>query len=425
MKLLIRVKHIGIAAVVATFLFWSLPVAAQTALEDSIANRTRSLFDPIGMVVGPYDSFLLFPKFALDTEFTDNLFSVEAGKSADISFVFKPSVEVVSDWDNHNLRFLATAEQAKFVDNIEENSLDYSFNLSGRFDALEKSNLSASLIFNKSHQDRGDPDDDVAGVFETALTDLTTATVKLGGLYNEDAILVKLDFKADRLDFEDAGTTNNDDRDSVRVKTTARLGYEWVPGSTAFVETSYDLRHFDTPVDDNGFKRSSRGFEVLLGNTLDLTAVTFVELGVGFIRQTFGSQPTGTPNIGPTQGISFKGSLVWNPTDLVTITGNMRRQVRETTIPGASSAFTSSFELKADYGPYEEVLLSTGAKLDLESFDGIDQLDKLFKFDLGGKYFLGPYFIAEAKYTYINRFADNPGGSFVNNTLIISMTARF
>lgn len=412
-------------AVVAVFLFWSIPVPAQTALEDSIASRTGPHTQPIGMVVGPYDSFLLFPKFVLETEFTDNLFSVETGKSADMAFVFKPSFELSSDWDNHSLKFSAKASQAKYIDNVEENALDYGFDISGRLDALGKSNLSASLILDKDHQDRGDPDDDVAGVFESEITDFTTSTIKLGGLYNEDVILVKLDVKADRIDFDDSGNTNNDDRDRITVKTTARVGYEWVPGSTAFVEASYDLRHFDTSVDDEGFKRSSRGFEILFGNTLDLTSVTFAELGVGFIRQTFGDQPPGTPNLGPTQGFSFKGSLIWNPTDLMTITGNLRRQVRETTIPGAASAFTSSFELKVDYGLLEELLLSAGAKLDLETFDGIGRLDKLLKFELGGKYFIGTFFIADAKYTYEERFADDPGGSFVNNVLIFSLTARF
>ncbi|MCH7782247.1 outer membrane beta-barrel protein, partial [candidate division KSB1 bacterium] len=237
--------------------------------------------------------------------------------------------------------------------------------------------------------------------------------------------LVKLDIKADIIDFDDAGTTNNDDRDVIEITTTARVGYELVPGSTAFVETTYDFREFDTSIDDSGFKRSSRGVEVLLGGTLDISAVTFVELGVGYIKQTFDDQPLGRAKLGPTQGFSFKGSLIWNPTDLMTITGNIRRSVRETTLPGAASAFTSTFELKADYGLLEELLLSAGAKLNLESFDGISRSDELVKFELGAKYFIGRYFIANAKYTYEERFADQPGGSFVNNVLNFSLTARF
>ena len=412
-------------AVVATFLLWSIPVPAQTALQDSVASRNRPHTDPIGMVVGPYGSFLLFPKFVLETKFTDNLFSVDSNTTADAAFVYKPSFDLSSDWDNHSLKFLAKVEQVKYIDNIDENSLDYSFNISGRLDVLEKSNLSASLAFDKGHQGRGDPDDDVAGVFETELTEFTTSTIKLGGLYDEDVILLKLDVKADLIDYEDAGTTNNDDRDRIEVKTTARAGYQWVPGSTAFVEASYDLRQFDASVDDSGFNRSSRGFEILLGNTLDISAVTFVDLGVGFVRQTLDDPPTPAQKLEPTQSLSFKGSLIWNPTDLMTITGKLRREIKETTIPGASSALVSSFGLKVDYGLLEELLLSAGANLNLETFDGIDRSDKLLKFVLGAKYFIGPFFIADAKYTYEERFADDSGGSFVNNGLIFAVTARF
>lgn len=411
--------------VVATFLLWSFPVLAQTAAQDSIAVRTRPHTDPIGMVVGPSDSFLLFPKIVLETEFTDNLFSEDNDKAADVAFVFKPSFVLSSDWVNHSLKFSATVEQTKYIDNIGENTLAYGFDISGRLDALEKSNLSASLSSDKNQQGRGDPDDDVAGVFESELTEFTTSTIKLGGLYDEDVILVKLGVKADLIDYDDAGTTNNDDRDRIQVKTTVRVGYQWVPGSTAFVEASYDLRQFDTSVDDSGFKRSSRGFEFLLGNTFDISAVTFVELGVGFVRQTFGDQLPSVQKLGPTQGISFKGSLIWNPTDLMTITGKLRRSIKETTIPGASSALVSSFGLKVDYGLLEELLLSAGANLDIETFDGVDRSDKLLKFQLGAKYFIGPFFIADAKYTYEERFADAPGGSFVNNGFILSLTTRF
>ena len=153
--------------------------------------------------------------------------------------------------------------------------------------------------------------------------------------------------------------------------------------------------------------------------------MTFVELGVGFVRQTFGDQLPPVQQLGPTQGISFKGSLIWNPTDLMTITGNLRREIKETTIPGASSAFTSSFGLKLDYGLLEELLVSAAANLNLETFDGVDRTDKLLKFEFGAKYFIGPFFIADAKYTYQERFADDPGGSFVNNGFILSLTARF
>ena len=241
---------------------------------------------------------------------------------------------MASDWDNHALGLSGELEITKYHDNVEENSLDLNIGANGRLDVLEKSNLNGSLNFARKHQDRGDPDDDVAGVVEAELTIFRPASLTLGGEYNADAILLRLNTKVDRTDFDDAGATNNDDRDRVEFETRGRVGYEWVPGSTAFVEAALDIREFDKAVDDGGFKRSSHGYEILLGNTLDLTGVTFAELGLGYIRQDFGDQPEGTQNLGPTKGFSFKSSVVWNPTDLLSVTSKMRRTVNETTVLG-------------------------------------------------------------------------------------------
>jgi hypothetical protein len=400
-------------AVVAASLSWSLQASAQTAAQDTVSSRTGPHTTTIGMVVGPFGSFLLSPQFILDTVFTDNLFATKSDKSADIKYVFKPSFSLSSDWVNHSLKISAKADQSKHVDNIGENALNYGLDISGRLDALTQSNLTASVNFGKTTSGRGDPNDVVAGVIETEQTISTKSTIKLGGLYNENVISVKLDVIGTRTDFDDAGETNNDDRDSLNMKTTARVGYAWVPGAVAFIEATHDLRHFDRAVDGEGFKRSSRGYEVLLGGVLDFSAVTFVELGIGYIKQDFGKQKPDVQKLGPTKGFSFKGSLIWNPTDLMTITGNMRRTVNETTLAGASSALTSTFGLRADYGLLKELLLSAESTLEIQSFDGIGQVDKLLKIDLGGKYFIGPYFIANIKYTYEERFADDSSGSFL------------
>ena len=194
---MIRAKRVGATAAAAILLFCSLPVSAQTALEDSIANRTGPHTKPIGMVVGPFGSFLLFPKVTLENQYTDNLFSEEADKNADIAFVLKPSFTISSDWDNHAVNFSATAAQARYIDNVDENSLDYGFDLNGRLDALTKSTLTAALVFDKKHQDRGDPDDDVGGVhrhLRLLLYLLPDAPFRVGlqttGVYQDEIVVV-------------------------------------------------------------------------------------------------------------------------------------------------------------------------------------------------------------------------------------------
>jgi hypothetical protein len=163
---------------------------------------------------------------------------------------------------------------------------------------------------------------------------------------------------------------------------------------------------------------------VLLGNTLDLSGVTFAELGVGYIRQNFPNQPAGTPNLGPTAGISFKGKLVWNPTDLLTVTGQARRKVKETTVPGAASAFTSSFELGVDYDMFENFIVGAKARYDIETFDGIDQTDTVTNLALDAQYFIGPNFLAKAEYGFKKRVPDTNGGGFTTNTVMVSFVVQ-
>ena len=92
----------------------------------------------------------------------------------------------------------------------------------------------------------------------------------------------------------------------------------------------------------------------------------------------------------------------------------MRRTVNETTVLGAASALTSSFGLRVDYGILENLILDAGADLDIESFDGIDREDKNLEMKLGAEYLIGANFIAAAKYSYEERFSDEPGGSVEN-----------
>ena len=412
-----------VVLVVAVPGLMSVPAASQTALEDSVLSRPRP-DDPIGIVAGPYDSFLFFPKLEVGTEFTDNLFSDTVGKKADFAVVLKPSFKYRSDWDNHSVEVTGQAENTRYYDNIDENSLDYGLSVAGRLDVREKTEISSTLKFDRKHQDRGDPDDEVGGIFEGDLTIFRVATLSLGAKYNPDVILLKLDTEATYSDFDDAGATNNDDRDRLEFEARGRVGYEWVPGSTAFIETAIDIREFDKEIDDNGFKRSSDGFEILLGNTLDLSGVTFVEFGVGYIRQDFPDQVAGSPNLGPTKGISFKGDLIWNPTDLLTVTSKMRREVRETTVPGAASAFTSTFDLGVDYDMFDNFILGTKAKYSIESFDGIDQTDTSTNLELNAKYFIGPNYVGKARYLYKERVTDDPDGGFIGNSFMLSIVVQ-
>lgn len=392
-----------IAAAIAVILGSYGAAEAQTALADSVAKRARPDLDPIGIVMGPADSFLFFPKLTVEVERTNNLFRAETDTRSDEILLISPEFTLRSDWDLHTAALKVKATRAKHRDNGSENWIDYEAALDGRIDVVEKARLNGLLKFSRKHEDRGSPDDpdqDAPALYHVGRLELT-------GTYNLDAILLRSRFRLLRSDYRDSGAVNNDDRDRFEYNLRSRAGYEWIEGSSVFVEISGDLREFDDVLDDDGVNRSSEGYELLLGNTLDLSGVLFAELGLGYRSQTFDDA-----DLKRAEGFSFLGKLVWNPTDILTVKGLVRRLVRETTVTGASSTFTSRFELSADYELLHNVILDAAAKFELQDFRGIDREDELLQLKAGAKYLIGPNFTAGAKFLFEERRAEVADGSY-------------
>jgi len=406
---------LAVACVVGVDVGGVMTARAQTALEDSVARRPRPDFEPIGIVAGPAGSFLLFPALELQTRYTDNLFSTDSGTISDEIFVIKPEIKLRSDWDNHALNLAIGARNAHHVENPNEDWTDANFNADGRYDIADLGRLRAALTLERRHEARSSPDDPG----NPNPTIFYRGVAEIGGEYNPDALLLRLAVKAQRHDFRNNGSTNNDDRDRTIVEVRGRAGYEFTPGTTAFVEGALDNRDFDQKIDDAGFKRSSDGYEVLAGMTLDLSGVTFAELGVGYRRQRFDD-----PLLSDVQGISFAGRLLWNPTDLLSLSARLRRLINETTLSGASGVFTSVFSLKADYEAADNLLFDAKVTLTLQEFDGIQRQDDSLSFEFGGKYLIGPNLYAGARYSLENRASDAIGSDFTENRIRVFIGAR-
>jgi hypothetical protein len=208
--------------------------------------------------------------------------------------------------------------------------------------------------------------------------------------------------------------------DTIELDEVLLVGGKKVHVGTPFVEGAVDLRDLDDAADDNGFRRDSEGYEILVGATLDVSGVTFVELSGGYRRQAFDD-----PRLDDAAGFSFDGRVVWNPTDLLSLTARARRLVRETTVSNASSAFTSVFALSADYELLDNLVLNARLGYEIEDFQGIDREDDLLTFDLGARYLVGPNFSLGATYGFESRESDVAADDYTANTLRVFASVQF
>jgi hypothetical protein len=419
----------ALAALVAVAVWIAAPppASAQTALEDSVAERERPDYEPNGIVFGPLASFLIFPGLDATVVATDNLFRSPDNEVSDQIFLLNPKITMRSDWDSHAFNLSAEATNATHVDNSSEDWLDYKVGADGRLDILDSGRVKGEIGFRQGHEARGSPDTTP----QAEPTVLQVLSGEVSGDYAVDVILLQLEFEVEDFDFDDStgcGATpslcTNGDRNRLQYLIRERTSYELVPGSAAFVEASYNVRDYDQTVDDNGLARSSDGYEVLLGGTLDISGVTFIEASAGYREQEFDDAALPTVS-----GFSFRGRVIWNPSDLLTTALFVRRLVKETTVDNASAAFASMAGLEADYEVFDNVILSGKTTYQLDDFEGIDRQDTLLSLELGGRYLINGNFFAGAGYQFDQRAADGADASgndeFTVNQFRVFIGARF
>ncbi len=171
----------------------------------------------------------------------------------------------------------------------------------------------------QSHTNRASPDDSGQGV---PLTESFQTTYDLNTAFKGERFSFRLDGKWVNFDFDDAGPINNDDQDRDEYEAIFRVGYEFVIGTPLFVQPSYNLVDYEEQFDDGGREKSSDGYEVLAGFAWDISGVTFLELGAGYLEQKFDDVL-----FEKVAGPSFSADFVWNATVLLTFTLKLDRTV--------------------------------------------------------------------------------------------------
>ena len=387
------------------------PARAQTALDDQVrASYPPPEYKPIGVDIGVGDSLLVFPKAEIRVTHTDNLFREGADRVADQIVTFAPSLDIKSDWDNHAAEAGVRIVHARHVENPDENYLDVTGRLAGRIDVTEDDRIELEATSARLHEERDAIDD----VDEQEPTIFFLHGGKIVAQHQGGAILLRATGTVDRYDFNDNGPVDNDDRDRVESELRLRAGYEVIEAVQPFVEVAVNDRTFDRSTDTDGIRRGSDGWEVLAGNTLDLSAVTFVEAAAGFRRQSFDE-----PTFGDVAGLTFRGRAVWNATDLMTLSLRLERRVVETTSVTASAVTATDATLGLDYVPLDNLLATARLGYGEDKFENEGGTDDRWRFELGFEYLIGSNYVVGANYVHNRRVSSDDADDFIANDVIV------
>lgn len=400
-------------------------VAAQTAEQDSVQNRSRPDFDPIGVeldellgVVGlvsaktieqkssPLSSFVVKPSFGVTGAYDSNIFLTENNAVGDKRVEYSPKVTIQSDWGRHAFAVSGSGLLGRYVENTDEDFDDYQIQMSGRLDIHDNKKLNLLAGVAQRHEERDEEDDPGRG-FKPIVS--FNKFANLAFEYLADVVLTRFEFDIEHSDFKNSAGINNDGRDETIIETSLRLGYEFTPGTTVFVEPNADFRMFDQERDSAGNLQDNWAVGSLIGMTIDVTGVTFLEFGVGFEHRSFDD-----PSFPSETNFDVSVKHIWNVTDLISLTNDIERTFEDSATPGVSGSTTYNLSTAVDYEFLDNVIISGGIGFSFSETGQINREDVDVSPTIGVRYLINENWTAQLNLGYATSRSNAAGESYDN-----------
>ncbi|MEX0921671.1 MAG: outer membrane beta-barrel protein [Rhodovibrionaceae bacterium] len=418
---LLGATALAVLAGIGGFLTAPVAIAESTAKDESVMSRPRPDYDPLGIPIGgdasdPGSPFILLPR--LDTQFgwESNVFREESNPQDDFFVHSEASLNLRSDWELHSFGITARGALKRYFKKTKNDWEEAEILATGTLSISEEFSVSARAGSGFFHEERDDPDSPTA---DNNVNEFWRHTGFLSASFTPGDLVFRAEGGAEVLNFLDNGGINNDDRDFTNYVARTRVGYTLLPGITAFVEPEYNWRIYDVGTDDNGFERNSEGWSVIGGVTYDLTGVAFLELGGGYFEQSYDD-----PVFPESSGWTSTATLTWNPTEVMTVTGNVRRGVQETTLAGVSGVVATSTSLGIDYEITEQLLLNSVADFGWQDFKNSSREDEIFRGRAGLIYLVNEYIETGVSYEYAQRWSNAPTEDFKMHRLLLTLSLQ-
>lgn len=386
----------------------------------TVANRPRPDYDPGGLRAG---GFLFFPDLVVQEQYESNIFATPNNERADLITTVIPSLRVKSDWNNHALSFFGDTVVNKYYDNGDEDYMDHTVGIDGRLDIRRDARVFGGVAYRVRHEERSSPDNVQAA---DSPIEYNVASAIVGGEKEFNRLQFRLENVFERYSFVDAENQlgqpidlSNRDRNQYNV--TLRTAYELQPLRQVYLLTGYNRRDYNRDINSGGVDRDSQGFTVGPGIRYDIDGVIFLDLFAGYRRQDFAD-----PTLRTVNGVVGEGRLTWNVTKLTTVTALVSRDLRESTLVGASSYFATRAALTVDHELWRNLLLNGRVEYERDSYQGsIDRTDNYYVAGVGAKYLINRYLAASGGYGYRERSSDANNADFVDHTVTLRLGVHY
>jgi hypothetical protein len=405
-------------------LFGQFLQRGQTVLE-----RPRPELDPLGL---RYGSFFLYPKLTVDEVYNNNIFATKNAKRSDWITVVSPTLNLRSNFSSHAINFGAGASVGTYARSSTENYGDYFVGGDGRYDFSRYLAGLAAAKYEHLHEERESVD---APVASRNPIEFDAYTARLGVTQHDLRIgyTAGIDFR--RYEFQNGKFASGvpiieNVRDVNIYSPNLQFTYELQPHYQMFVRGIGDFRRYDHVDPGIGARRDSNGFRADVGGRVDLTGVTYAEFAIGYLDQEYQA-----PGLTPISGVDANAKVVWNVTQLTSVTFNALRTAQDantTALAQNGNPVTSAGYLRSvvgvavDHELLRNVLLHGEANFENDDYQGFDRSDNRYDIGAGARYMFTRNLYVGAAFTYTNRSSSGTfaAGQFNRDLFLLRLGAQ-
>jgi hypothetical protein len=348
------------------------------APEDTVIQRPRrapvaddEYYAPLGIRAG---GFILYPSLTVGTGYTTNAAGVAGGDGSGTATV-TPEFFLQSDWARHEATLRLRGSYEKFLDGTTADNPSADVEATGRIDLANDWAINLAGGYAYSQQALSDPDFPAGADKPPGVNAFRSSAALSGGAGRAKVTLAA---SADRTLYDDATVSgvpvDQGYRDNTQYGARLRLGYEVSPTLTPFVEGEVTHRDFDQTLDHDGLARSSAGLAGRIGVALDRGPILKGEIAVGTQSENFDD-----PSLATISALSVDGSLVWAPTELVTVSFNGSTSINPSTDAASSGSVIYDGLVDLAYAWRRNVTLHGVAAIKNERFQGTGLVDSTYQ----------------------------------------------
>lgn len=397
-------------------LFFPLVIPDEFAF---VGTRPQAEFDATGHRAA---SFVFYPKVEVEEIYRTNIYRSANNEKSDSVTVVRPHLKFQSDWNQHELIIQGGAAAGFYKEYNEDNFIDLYLSASNRLDISKAVTMRNNAAIMRQHEERGATDvplnADEAVTYNVAVLDSST-------IYKPGALGIGAVVRGKYYDFNDVKlTTNqkrsNNDRDRLELAYGVQLSYDIKPEHQVYVEALRTDRKYDVAQDRNGFVKDSDGYQFNLGTKLELSPVLNADISVGHVRTQFKDTRFDT-----IKDIRAAAVLNWNISPLTTMRFRLARDVRETSLAGASSVIQTYYGISLDHELRRNIILGLDLTTMRENFQGIAQNEKTHTVGIRADYRFNQRWFTRGSYHYSTRSSNAATRDYNDNRFMLSIGTNF